>query len=134
MCIASLKSLLLLLERLRKRADTDTVMDMITVSVHVLRVLDFVSQTKRMFHLRALAFIMSVFLTNMTRRDPVFYKLHFLIVLLAKYDSCGYASHEHTKSVDVSVHVSVSVSLRNLSTIKARYNYTTLHIPVHLME
>ena len=69
------------IERSRKRADTDTDMDMITVSVHVSRVLDFVSQATDMFHLSALAFIMSVFLTNMIDRDPAFCKLHFLIVL-----------------------------------------------------
>ena len=54
---------------------------MITVSVHVSCVLDFVSQTiylHGMFHLSALAFVMSVFLTNMTDRDPVFYTLQFV--------------------------------------------------------
>ena len=56
---------------------------MLNVSVHVSHVLNFVSQNIGMFHLSALAFIMSVFLTNMTDRDPVFYALHFLIVLLA---------------------------------------------------
>ena len=65
------------------RADTDTDTDMITVSIHVSRVLDFVSQNVGMCHLRELAFIMSVFPTCMTDRDHVFYTLHFLIVLLA---------------------------------------------------
>ena len=41
--------------------DTDTDTDMITVPVHVSRVLDSVSQTIGMFHLSALAFIMGVF-------------------------------------------------------------------------
>ena len=70
-------------ERFPKRADTDTDTDMITVSVYVSRVLDFVSQN--LCQLRELAFIMSVFLTSMTDRDPwpVFNSLHFLIVLLA---------------------------------------------------
>ena len=71
----------LLLERFRKR--TGRYRYMITVSVHVSRGLDFVSQTIGMFHLSVLAFIMSVFLTNKADRDPVFYTLHFLIVLLA---------------------------------------------------
>ena len=45
---------------------------MITVSVDVSRLLDFVSQNIGMCHLRVLAFIMSVFPTNMAYRDPVF--------------------------------------------------------------
>ena len=63
--------------------DTHTNTDMITVSVHVSRVLDFVSKTIGMFHLSVLAFIMSIFLTYMTDRELVFYTLHFLLVLLA---------------------------------------------------
>ena len=69
-----------ILERFRKRADSDK--DMIIISVHISRVLDFVSHTIGMFHLSALAFITNVFLTNMTDRDPMFYTLHFLIVFL----------------------------------------------------
>ena len=65
--------------------DTDTDTDMITVFVHNGRLLDFVSQTKGI-HLSALAFIMSVmsvFLTNMTDRDPRFYTHRFACKWLA---------------------------------------------------
>ena len=75
-------SLTKILESFRKRTDTDADTDIITVSIHVSRVLDFDSQTIGMFHLIALAFIMGAFLTNKTRRDPVLYTLHVLIVLL----------------------------------------------------
>ena len=50
-----------LIERFRVRADTVKIGIMITVSVYVSRVLDFVSQNIGMCHLSALAFIMSVF-------------------------------------------------------------------------
>ena len=70
-------------ERFCKRADTDTDTDIMIVSVHVSCVLEFVLQTVGMFHLSALTFIMGVFPTSMTYTDPVFYTLHFLIVLLA---------------------------------------------------
>ena len=48
------------------------------------------------------AFIISVFLTYMDIRDPVFYTLHFLIVLLANdYQFSIYIKHDTSESNSV---------------------------------